>query len=54
MAETDDKLEAIRARHAAASRGPWRWFGYLRSHDVGLHAPGMTSVMEFRRVEGSR
>jgi hypothetical protein len=49
MAETDDKLDAIRARHAAASKGPWRWFGYLTSRNVGLHGPGMSSVMEFNR-----
>ncbi|MBZ4400387.1 hypothetical protein [Myxococcus sp. AS-1-15] len=44
-----ERLEAIRARHAAATRGPWRWFGYLRTREVGLHAPGMRSVMEFHR-----
>ncbi|NRD61477.1 hypothetical protein HRD49_06900 [Corallococcus exiguus] len=49
MAETDDKLEAIRARHAAATKGPWSWFGYLRTRDVGLHGRRMSSVMEFRR-----
>lgn len=44
------KVEAIRARHAAATRGPWFWHGYLNSHDVSLHGrPGMASVMEFRR-----
>ncbi|NNB86745.1 hypothetical protein [Corallococcus exiguus] len=48
MAETDDKLEAIRARHAAASRGPWRWFGYLSNRDVGIEGHGVT-VMEFAR-----
>ncbi|NVJ13161.1 hypothetical protein [Myxococcus sp. AM010] len=26
---TEEKLEAIRARHAAATPGPWAWFGYL-------------------------
>ncbi|MBN9687156.1 MULTISPECIES: hypothetical protein [unclassified Corallococcus] len=24
-----EKLEAIRARHAAATEGPWKWFGYV-------------------------
>ncbi|MFB1482239.1 hypothetical protein [Corallococcus sp. RDP092CA] len=49
MAETDDKLEAIRARHAAATKGPWMWFGYLRSHDVSLRVRRGDSVMEFKR-----
>lgn len=44
-----EKLSAIRERHAAASRGPWYWFGYLTSRGVGLHGPRMSSVMEFRR-----
>lgn len=43
-----EKLESIRARHAAASRGPWRWFGYLSNRDVGLEGSGGT-VMEFAR-----
>ncbi|CAM3640204.1 hypothetical protein G4177_06020 [Corallococcus sp. ZKHCc1 1396] len=45
---TAGRLEAIRARHAAASRGPWRWFGYLSNRGVGLEGPGIT-VMEFTR-----
>lgn len=50
MAETDDvkTLESIRARHAAASRGPWKWFGYLSNHDVSLEGRGVT-VMDFVR-----
>lgn len=31
-----DKVDAIRARHAAATRGPWKWFGYAnRSRKTG-------------------
>ncbi len=43
-----EKLAAIRERHAAASRGPWRWFGYLSNRDVGLEG-GNGTVMEFAR-----
>lgn len=50
MDELKTKMAAIRERHAAATRGPWYWFGYLGNHDVSLHGrPGMASVMEFRR-----
>ncbi|MFP2898775.1 hypothetical protein [Corallococcus sp. 4LFB] len=49
MSATDtEKLEAIRARHAAASRGPWRWFGYLRTREVSLEGSRDT-VMDFTR-----
>lgn len=41
-------LDAIRARHAAASRGPWRWFGYMSNRDVSLEGRGVT-VMDFVR-----
>ncbi|WP_163869534.1 hypothetical protein [Myxococcus eversor] len=44
-----EKLAVIRARHAAATKGPWFWFGYLRSRSVGLHVRGATSVIEFSR-----
>lgn len=50
MSETEmENLEAIRARHAAATKGPWSWFGYLKNCDVGLYGVRMSSVMEFRR-----
>ncbi|MBZ4371447.1 hypothetical protein [Corallococcus sp. AS-1-6] len=49
MSGTDtEKLAAIRARHAAASRGPWRWFGYLRTREVSLEG-GRDTVMDFTR-----
>lgn len=43
------RVEAIRARHAAATRGPWKWFGYLGARNVSLEAPGMNTVMDFIR-----
>ncbi|QDF05045.1 hypothetical protein [Myxococcus xanthus] len=46
---TEEKLAAIRERHAAASRGPWYWSGYTRGQQLGLHGPRMSSVMEFHR-----
>lgn len=46
---TEEKLAAIRERHAAASRGPWYWSGYTRGQQLGLHGPRMSSVMEFWR-----
>lgn len=31
----NDKLEEIRARHAAATPGPWRWYGYVKGRGIG-------------------
>ncbi|NTX08275.1 hypothetical protein [Myxococcus sp. CA040A] len=44
-----EKLAAIRTRHVATTKGPWFWFGYLGSNEVGLHGRGASSVMEFHR-----
>lgn len=29
-----DKLEEVRSRHAAATPGPWRWYGYVRGRGI--------------------
>lgn len=42
-----DPVDAIRARHAAATRGPWKWFGYHGSHQIELCA--RDTIMSFRR-----
>jgi hypothetical protein len=36
-------LVAIKARHAAATPGPWRWWGNTDSHNIALvgHQPGL-------------
>lgn len=50
-----EKVAAIRERHAAATRGPWKWFGYAkRSRKTGgfylatTHS-GRRYVMDFVR-----
>lgn len=46
---SDEHLAEIRSRHAAATRGPWCWFGYATSYQIYLSGAGGDSVMEFRR-----
>ncbi|WAM28545.1 hypothetical protein [Myxococcus sp. NMCA1] len=47
---TAEKLAAIRERHAAATKGPWRWFGWLSSADVVLQAADWEEVMSFAHM----
>jgi len=46
-------LEAIRARRAAASRGPWHWTGNTDTHQLRLSnwipGHGRCTVMDFTR-----
>lgn len=30
-----ERIERIRARHDAATPGPWRWFGYIKGDGIG-------------------
>lgn len=45
------EIDAIRARHAAARPGPWRWWGSLDGKDLHLVslAPGRWTVMKCDR-----
>jgi hypothetical protein len=50
-AEPPVDLAGARARHAAATRGPWRWFGNTKCKNVYLATThsGRTYVMDFAR-----
>lgn len=59
MSTDHDEIEAIRARWAAATPGPWRWEGTLSSHGIRLVSPAsrvrpMRLVMGFERWGMSR
>lgn len=55
MSLSDEKLAEMRARHEAATRGPWRWFGSggRRRKEVNLYLAtthsGRRYVMDFIR-----
>jgi hypothetical protein len=40
-----ERLDEIKARHLASTRGPWRWFGYVRGRGV------MSSKAKKRRTD---
>ncbi|AEI66978.1 hypothetical protein [Corallococcus macrosporus] len=47
---TPEKLDAIRARHAAATPGPWAWFGFVpRPKSPGLRDIYLATVNQGRR-----
>lgn len=43
------QLEVIRARHAAATRGPWRWFVGSRDLYLATVHSGHLLIMDFTR-----
>jgi hypothetical protein len=55
MSLSDEKLQEIFARHAATTRGPWRWFGHggrekkqINVYLATTHS-GHVFVMDFER-----
>jgi len=48
---SEPTIDDIAARHAAATRGPWRWFGSLDTQDIYLATVnrGRIYVMGFQR-----
>lgn len=50
------RLEGIIARHAAATRGPYRWHGNTDTHQAGLagHVPGLGIVEVITTVDVDR
>lgn len=48
--DTDPRLEEIRAREQAATKGPWVWCGNTQARCLALEtADRMLKVMDFRR-----
>lgn len=60
-----ERIERIRARHDAATPGPWRWYGYVRGRGImhskatkrrceqvylSTEARGRIYIMQFERV----
>jgi hypothetical protein len=46
---TDEQLAEIQAVHAAATQGPYRWYGYKGTRNLDLMGAGMLVVMDFAR-----
>lgn len=47
---TPERLEEIRARHALATPGPYRWAGYAPNHTISLDSTTTgNEVLGFRR-----
>jgi hypothetical protein len=47
---TPERLAEIRARHVAATAGPYRWSGYVTNHTISLDSAATgNEVLGFRR-----
>lgn len=47
--DADPRLEEIRAREQAATKGPWEWRTWLKGKEIHLQTVGWDAVMMFAR-----